>query len=60
MRKYITRAAVRYSEQLGGETQDHPVTVYEPDDTPRYTGLLDAQGNDLYAVEQRNPIGFRR
>jgi hypothetical protein len=38
----------------------HPVTVYEPDDTPRYTGLLDAQGNDLYAVEERNPIGFRR
>lgn len=35
------------------------LTVYEPDEGPFFTGLLDAQGNELYAYDEREPIGFR-
>lgn len=28
------------------------------DDTPQPTGLLDAQGNQLYRASPRRPIGF--
>jgi hypothetical protein len=34
------------------------VTVYEPDQTPRDTGILDAHGNKIFHVVDRNPIGF--
>lgn len=33
-------------------------TVYETELTPEPTGVLDAQGNELYAFEEREPIGF--
>jgi hypothetical protein len=35
-------------------------TVHEPDPTPYPIGLLDAQGNELYAVNEMEPIGFVR
>lgn len=35
-------------------------TVYEPDDAPVDTGLLDQHGVPLYRVVRRNPIGFHR
>lgn len=37
----------------------HGITVFEPDDAPVETGLLDAQGNPLYRVQERAAIGFR-
>lgn len=36
------------------------LTVYEPDDRPRPTVLVDHHGNDLVAIEEREPIGFVR
>lgn len=35
--------------------KDRNVTVFD-DDEPRYTGLVDAQGNPI--VRRREPIGF--
>ncbi len=35
------------------------VTVFETGDDPRPTGLLDAQGNQLYRMVEKQPIGFR-
>lgn len=34
------------------------LTVYEGSDEPEFTGLLDANGNDLGRVSDRAPIGF--
>ena len=36
------------------------VDVVIRDDAPRDTGLVDASGTRLYAVEERDPIGFVR
>lgn len=35
-------------------------TVHEPDTSPQPTGLLDAQGNELFAICEFEPIGFVR
>lgn len=35
-------------------------TVFEPEPQAIKTGLLDASGNDIYCVEDREPIGFVR
>lgn len=35
-------------------------TVYERDRSPIVTGLYDAAGNELFAVEEVDPIGFVR
>ena len=35
-------------------------TVFEPDPAPVRTGLLDARGNELFAVVEIGPIGFVR
>jgi hypothetical protein len=35
------------------------VQVLEAGDDPRPTGLLDAQGNQLFRVIEKQPIGFR-
>lgn len=34
------------------------ITVFEPSDEPEETGLLNAQGDPLYRVPERRPIGF--
>ena len=34
------------------------VQVLEASDYPRPTGLLDAQGNELFRVIEKHPIGF--
>jgi len=36
------------------------VTTLEPDDAPRFSGLLDASGNGLMVQNAREPIGFVR
>lgn len=35
-------------------------TVYEQDDDPVETGILDQHGTMLYRTVERDPIGFRR
>ncbi len=59
---YITRTgrakAVRYSTELDDDVMDETIIVHERDDEPVWTGLCDAQGNDLYRVHERHPIGF--
>lgn len=34
------------------------LTIYEAEDAPRDTGLLDANGTPLYRMSDRQPIGF--
>lgn len=36
------------------------ISVIERETAPQPTGLLDAQGNRLFAVDERDPIGFVR
>lgn len=36
------------------------LTVFEPAPEPEKTGLFDSQGNELVAVDERDPIGFLR
>ncbi len=60
MRRYVTRPQARWCEALGEEVADPPfLTVFEPDFEPQFTGLFDSQGNELFAVETREPIGFK-
>ncbi len=35
------------------------VQVLEMTDDPQPTGLLDAQGNELFRMTEKRPIGFR-
>ncbi len=58
-KRYVT---LRYSEDLGCECIDMGMahTVFEPDSSPRETGLLDAHGNKLYSISEMDPIGFVR
>lgn len=59
MRRYTTKPRAIWVEDLGEECPDLPqITVYE-DDCPQSTGLLDAQGNELYRVDEKEPIGFK-
>jgi hypothetical protein len=34
------------------------LTVFEPDDNSRKTGIVDHRGHPIYAVSQTGPIGF--
>ena len=36
------------------------ISVFEPDKSPQKTGLVDRRGNELFAIEERAPIGFVR
>lgn len=62
MRRYIIKPRARYSEDLREECPDIGMahTVFEPDPSPRPTGLFDVSGNELYAVDEMEPIGFVR
>lgn len=33
-------------------------TVFEPEHTPEFTGILDQHGTKIFRVKERNPIGF--
>jgi hypothetical protein len=61
MRQYITlphKPRLAHYED-GPDGEDYlSRTVFEPDDSPMDTGLLDSHGNPLYAVYSRQPIGF--
>lgn len=61
-RRYITRPRGWLDPSWSDNGVDHrsgtpTATVFEAD-APRKTGLLDHLGNDLYAVETMDPIGF--
>lgn len=45
-----------YNETIGGQPT---VTVFDREQQPQETGLLDANGTKLFRVEDREPIGFR-
>lgn len=59
--KYVTRRPrSTWCEELDMDVPDPaPLTVYEPDDGAEPTGILDASGNELWRIEEREPIGFR-
>jgi hypothetical protein len=58
MRRYVTVAG-DWSDDANGA--DHLArTVYEPEDRPLDTGLLDRHGNKIFAVSSREPVGFVR
>lgn len=62
MRRYVTMRRPRLAAMDNDpDAEDYlSRTVYEPDDAPQPTGLLDAQGNELYAINEMDPIGFIR
>lgn len=53
--EYITRAG-GWWETRGRESL--ATTVYEDDDKPVDTGLINADGTKIYRVRDRQPIGF--
>ena len=51
---------VRYSDDLGEDTQDHAgLTVWDDDDSYK-TGVLDKDGRDIWFVPERGTLGFCR
>jgi hypothetical protein len=61
MRKYVVRADSESGDRwFEPEPRTSPLTVFEPSDEPQDTGLLDAQGNKLMAVNELDPIGLVR
>lgn len=59
-KRYVTQS--RWSDQLKGEAIDIGIahTVHEPDETPRFTGLLDADGYRIMRLGGLEPVGFIR
>ncbi len=58
MRRYCTKPRANRDDWDANGTDFLARTVYELDPKPIPTGLLDARGNELYAVEEMAPIGF--
>lgn len=42
-----------------GEAAHTATTVFEPEPEPIWIGIYDAAGEKVYAIEEREPIGFR-
>jgi hypothetical protein len=55
--KYITRSADT-GWWVHDASESLAKTVYEDEDKPADTGLLDADGTKIYRVRDRQPIGF--
>lgn len=55
-RTYVTHPVVNWDDWWADEPRT--MTVVEEDNPPRRTGLLNARGQDLFAVEEREPVGF--
>lgn len=60
---YISRAPRRpradyddWCDQVASHLQ---ITVHEDEQEPQWTGLYDAQGNELWSVADKLPMGFR-
>lgn len=55
---YSTRAYWVVLDDDFDETERQTISVYETDNEPIDTGLLDANGDRLFRVTEREPIGF--
>ena len=60
MRKYVTMRKTRLADADGEPDAENYLarTVYEPEPQIIETGLLDSQGQPIYAIEAMGPIGF--
>lgn len=63
MKRYVTLShkpkSADYSSDPDGE--DYLArTVFEPEPKAIRSGILDASGNDIYCIEEMEPIGFVR
>jgi hypothetical protein len=59
MTRYFTAPRADWDDDA--KALDHLArTVHEPEPKPRDTGLLDAAGKKLWAMDDRQPIGFVR
>lgn len=61
-KRYFTAPHMRWSAELETECPDIGMahTVHEPEPRVIDTGLLDASGNKIMAIDQMDPIGFTR
>jgi len=62
MRKYVAFARRPRADDEDGREYNHDIarnlSVFEPEMEPRPIGLLDLQGNELFSIDEREPIGF--
>jgi hypothetical protein len=58
---YVRRCDVRNwsSDDVDGWQERPTITVFEADDRPAETGLVDIDGTPLVRLRRRIPIGFR-
>ena len=54
----MTRRVTYFTYYEADPRDSLATTVYEPDDSPIPTGILDADGHEIYREVVRNPIGF--
>lgn len=65
-RRYVARPVGWWTElphrddAVSSDTASAARTVLEPEHTPRKTGLLDHLGNELFALDEMDRIGFVR
>ncbi len=62
MARYVTKPkAIWVEDDLYEQAPAYAeqITVFETDATPQPTGIYDADGNELFKVNDREPIGFR-
>lgn len=60
MRKYKIVSKTRAISIWDDDPMLPSLSVYESEDTPRDTGLVDARGCPIYSFVEKEPIGFTR
>lgn len=62
MPKYVAirPRSARWSDIVEDDVMDDVCTVYEEDDYPTETGLVDATGTPIYRLSEKRPIGYLR
>lgn len=58
MRKYKVIARIKSKDMYDDDPLLPSLTVYDSDDSPIDTGLVDHGGNPIYSYTERQPIGF--
>lgn len=59
MKRYVTMPRARVRAEYDDDVPLLPsLTVYEADNSPVDTGLVDHHGDPIMAVYDRSPIGF--
>lgn len=60
MIRYVTDPRAGYDPESGDSWDDaHGITVFEADDGPTDTGLVDHCGRSIYRLTERAQIGFQ-